>query len=47
MTGRLHRKVVVVTGGGGGIGEATGALIWKKGAAVVLVDYNADDACSR
>lgn len=46
MTGRLAGKKCVITGGGGGIGGATGALFCAEGAEVVLLDLD-DDALVR
>src|SRR5262249_50323694 len=37
---RLAGKAALVTGGGSGIGAATGALFCSQGAAVMLVDSN-------
>ena len=40
MTGRLAGKKCVITGGGGGIGGATGALFCAEGAEVILLDLD-------
>lgn len=39
---RMVGKTAIITGGGGGIGAATGELFCREGAAVLLFDSNAD-----
>ena len=41
-TGRVAGKVVLVTGGTGGIGEAIGLRLGQQGARIVLTDINAE-----
>jgi NAD(P)-dependent dehydrogenase (short-subunit alcohol dehydrogenase family) len=43
MEGRLHGRVVVITGGCGDIGRATAAAFTRAGARVILVDLLAPD----
>ncbi|MFN0070363.1 MAG: SDR family NAD(P)-dependent oxidoreductase [Chloroflexota bacterium] len=40
MTENLEGRVIVITGGGSGLGRATGLLAAQRGAAVVLGDLN-------
>src|SRR5438105_1199637 len=39
----LQDRVVVVTGGAQGIGEATARLCAERGASVIIADYNRED----
>ncbi|MGW1994574.1 SDR family NAD(P)-dependent oxidoreductase [Embleya sp. NPDC001921] len=41
MTGSLHGKVAIVTGGGSGIGRATALMFAAEGADVVIADIDA------
>lgn len=44
MADRMAGKVAIVTGGGGGIGQATAQLLWEEGASVTLADVDAEAA---
>ena len=37
-----NNKVAIITGGGSGIGRATGALMAASGASVVIADFDSE-----
>ncbi len=41
---KFDNKVVIITGAGSGIGQASAELFARRGAAVVVADYNVDNA---
>jgi len=41
---RLENKIAIITGAGGGIGEATAKLFAKEGAKIAVVDVNMEQA---
>ena len=41
---KFNNKVVIITGGGSGIGQAAAELFARQGAGVVVADYNAANA---
>ncbi len=47
--GTLSGKVIAITGGAGGIGEATARMAYAQGASVLITDMDADvvDAVAR
>lgn len=46
MTGRLHNKAAIVTGGGSGIGRASAACLAREGARVLVADSNFEAAAA-
>ena len=46
MTNRFEDKVSIVTGAGGGIGQAYAEALAREGAAVVIADINLDGAAT-
>ena len=44
MTNRFENKVSIVTGAGGGIGQAYAEALAREGAAVVIADINIEGA---
>ena len=43
--GRLRDKVALITGGASGLGKATGQLMAKEGATVILTDLQEVEGC--
>ncbi len=41
---KFNNKVVIITGGGSGIGRAAAELFARRGAGIVVADYNAENA---